>query len=42
MKVNLMHGAGGEVMGELLQTLTKFSHNNAVVVSVLSPWMTVP
>ncbi len=29
MKVNLMHGAGGEVMGELLQTLTKFSHNNA-------------
>ena len=29
MKVNLMHGAGGEVMGELLRTLTKFSHNNA-------------
>jgi hydrogenase expression/formation protein HypE len=29
MKVNLMHGAGGEVMGELLQTLTKFSNNNA-------------
>jgi len=29
MKVNLMHGAGGEMMGELLQTLTKFSHNNA-------------
>ena len=29
MKVNLMHGDGGEVMGELLQTLTKFSHNNA-------------
>jgi hydrogenase expression/formation protein HypE len=29
MKVSLMHGAGGEVMGELLQTLTKFSHNNA-------------
>ena len=29
MKVNLMHGAGGEVMGELLQVLTKFSHNNA-------------
>ncbi|HDR73364.1 MAG TPA: hydrogenase expression/formation protein HypE [Methanoculleus sp.] len=29
MRVNLMHGAGGEVMGELLQTLTKFSHNNA-------------
>ena len=24
-----MHGAGGEVMGELLQTLTKFRHNNA-------------
>ena len=24
-----MHGAGGEVMGELLQTLTKFKHNNA-------------
>jgi hydrogenase expression/formation protein HypE len=29
MKVTLMHGAGGEVMGELLKTLTKFSHNNA-------------
>jgi len=29
MKVNMMHGAGGEVMGELLRTLTKFSHNNA-------------
>jgi hydrogenase expression/formation protein HypE len=29
MKVTLMHGAGGEVMGELLRTLTKFSHNNA-------------
>ena len=29
MKVNMMHGAGGEVMGELLQTLTKFKHNNA-------------
>ncbi|MFY9800582.1 MAG: hydrogenase expression/formation protein HypE [Methanoregula sp.] len=29
MKVNLMHGAGGEVMGELLHTLTKFKHNNA-------------
>jgi len=24
-----MHGAGGEVMGELLQTLTKFRNNNA-------------
>jgi len=24
-----MHGAGGEVMGELLRTLTKFEHNNA-------------
>lgn len=24
-----MHGAGGEVMGELLQTLTNFRHNNA-------------
>ena len=24
-----MHGAGGEVMGELLQTLTKFKHNIA-------------
>jgi len=24
-----MHGAGGEVMGELLQTLTKIKHNNA-------------
>src|SRR5512136_2424534 len=29
MKVTLMHGAGGEVMGELLQTLTKFRNNNA-------------
>jgi hydrogenase expression/formation protein HypE len=29
MKVNMMHGAGGEVMAELLQTLTKFRHNNA-------------
>jgi hydrogenase expression/formation protein HypE len=29
MKVTLMHGAGGEVMAELLQTLTKFKHNNA-------------
>jgi len=29
MKVNMMHGAGGEVMGELLQTLTKFRNNNA-------------
>jgi len=29
MKVTMMHGAGGEVMGELLQTLTKFAHNNA-------------
>jgi len=29
MKVTMMHGAGGEVMGELLQTLTKFRHNNA-------------
>jgi hydrogenase expression/formation protein HypE len=29
MKVTLMHGAGGEMMGELLVTLTKFTHNNA-------------
>jgi len=29
MKVNMMHGAGGEVMGELLQTLTRFRNNNA-------------
>ena len=29
MKVTMMHGAGGEVMGELLSTLTKFRHNNA-------------
>ena len=29
MKVNMMHGAGGEVMAELLQTLTKFKNNNA-------------
>lgn len=28
-EVNLMHGAGGEVMGELLQTLTAFKNNNA-------------
>jgi hydrogenase expression/formation protein HypE len=29
MRVNLMHGAGGEVMGELLSVLTKFEHRNA-------------
>jgi hydrogenase expression/formation protein HypE len=29
MKVNMMHGAGGEVMSELLQVLTRISHNNA-------------
>ncbi|NLA39584.1 MAG: hydrogenase expression/formation protein HypE [Methanomicrobiales archaeon] len=29
MKVNLMHGAGGEVMGELLQMITRFKNNNA-------------
>ncbi|MBP1927673.1 hydrogenase expression/formation protein HypE [Methanolinea mesophila] len=29
MQVNLMHGAGGEVMGELLKVLTRFTHNNA-------------
>lgn len=29
MKVNLMHGAGGEIMNELLQTLTNITHNNA-------------
>lgn len=29
MKVTLMHGAGGEVMGELLTVLTRFSNNNA-------------
>ncbi|NYT21619.1 MAG: hydrogenase expression/formation protein HypE [Methanomicrobiales archaeon] len=29
MKVNLMHGAGGEVMGELLAVLTRFEHRNA-------------
>ena len=29
MKVTMMPGAGGEVLGELLQTLTKFRHNNA-------------
>jgi hydrogenase expression/formation protein HypE len=29
MKVNLMHGAGGEIMDELLQTLTNLTHNNA-------------
>ena len=25
----MMHGAGGEVMGELLQVLTRLTHNNA-------------
>ena len=29
MKVNLMHGAGGEVMGELLEVLTRLKHRNA-------------
>jgi hydrogenase expression/formation protein HypE len=29
MKVSLMHGAGGEVMGELLKILTRIEHNNA-------------
>ncbi|HON81290.1 MAG TPA: hydrogenase expression/formation protein HypE [Methanoregulaceae archaeon] len=29
MKVNLMHGAGGEVMGELLEVLTRLEHRNA-------------
>ena len=29
MKVNMMHGAGGEVMSELLRVLTKIEHNNA-------------
>jgi hydrogenase expression/formation protein HypE len=29
MKVTMMQGGGGEMMGELLQTLTKFTHNNA-------------
>jgi len=29
MKVNLMHGAGGEVMGELLRIITNLEHNNA-------------
>ncbi|NYT17503.1 MAG: hydrogenase expression/formation protein HypE, partial [Methanomicrobiales archaeon] len=29
MKVNLMHGAGGEVMGELLAVLTRLEHRNA-------------
>ncbi|HOI57578.1 MULTISPECIES: hydrogenase expression/formation protein HypE [unclassified Methanoculleus] len=29
MKVNLMHGAGGEVMGELLRVITNLEHNNA-------------
>ncbi len=29
MKVNLMHGAGGEVMGELLRIITRFRNNNA-------------
>ncbi|HVP94066.1 MAG TPA: hydrogenase expression/formation protein HypE [Methanoregulaceae archaeon] len=29
MKVSMMHGAGGEVMGELLRVLTRLTHNNA-------------
>jgi hydrogenase expression/formation protein HypE len=29
MKVQLMHGAGGEVMGELVSVLTRLSHSNA-------------
>ena len=29
MKVNLMHGAGGEVMGELLRIITNLKHTNA-------------
>lgn len=29
MRVTLMHGAGGEVMGELLRVLTNLEHNNA-------------
>lgn len=29
MKVTMMHGGGGEMMAELLVTLTKFTHNNA-------------
>ncbi|MDD1719952.1 MAG: hydrogenase expression/formation protein HypE [Methanoregulaceae archaeon] len=29
MKVSLMHGAGGEVMQELLRVLTKLTHTNA-------------
>jgi hydrogenase expression/formation protein HypE len=28
-EVTMLHGAGGEVMGELLTTLTAFRHNNA-------------
>jgi hydrogenase expression/formation protein HypE len=29
MRVSLMHGGGGEVMGELLRVLTRLEHNNA-------------
>ena len=29
MKVSLLHGAGGEVMGQSLQVLTRIEHNNA-------------
>lgn len=35
-EVNMMHGAGGEVMGELLETLTAFTHNNAGEVGLES------
>jgi hydrogenase expression/formation protein HypE len=34
MKVNLMHGAGGAVMGELLETLTAFKNSNAVGIGL--------
>lgn len=29
MKVDLMHGAGGEVMGELISVMTRLTHTNA-------------
>lgn len=44
MKINLMHGAGGEVMGELLRIITKLEHNNAggIGLEALDDGATIP
>ncbi|HOP66893.1 MAG TPA: hydrogenase expression/formation protein HypE [Methanoregulaceae archaeon] len=44
MKVNLMHGAGGEVMGELLRIITRLEHNNAggIGLEALDDGATIP